>query len=109
MKSCANFRSQLNIDWFGPRFPLGSIAIVDRDLKPKDDDLVYARFRFPDHPKMNFEKLLPFGPAAERTRTGGLSELATLARSSPVLRLWLSPAKTLTMAWSRLWALPAIR
>ena len=47
-------------DWFGPRFPLGSIAIVDRDLKPKDDDLVYARLRFPDHPKMNFEKLLPF-------------------------------------------------
>ena len=47
-------------DWYGPRFPQGHIAIVDRDLKPKDDDLVYARFRFPDHPKMNFEKLLPF-------------------------------------------------
>ena len=47
-------------DWYGPRFPQGHIAIVDRDLKPKDDDLVYARFRFRDHPKMNFEKLLPF-------------------------------------------------
>ena len=46
--------------WYGPRFPQGHIAIVDRDLKPKDDDLVYARFRFRDHPKMNFEKLLPF-------------------------------------------------
>lgn len=39
---------------------LGSIKIVERDLKHKDDDLAYARFRFPDHPEMNFERLLPF-------------------------------------------------
>ena len=39
---------------------LGSIKIVELDLKHKDDDLVYARFRFPDHPEMNFERLLPF-------------------------------------------------
>ena len=56
--------------WYGPRFPQGHIAIVDRDLKPKDDDLVYARFRFPDHPKMNFEKLLPFWTRGGKDENG---------------------------------------
>ena len=56
--------------WYGPRFPQGHIAIVDRDLKPKDDDLVYARFRFRDHPKMNFEKLLPFWTRGGKDENG---------------------------------------
>ena len=29
-------------DLYGPEYPEGSIAMIDPDLKPKDDDLVYA-------------------------------------------------------------------
>ena len=72
---------------------LGSIKIVERDLKHKDDDLVYARFRFPDHPEMNFERLLPFETRGGKDEHGKFVRVATLARSSTVLRLPMAIAR----------------
>jgi hypothetical protein len=52
---------------YEPEYPLGSVAMIDPDLKPKDGDLVYAQFRFENE---NFSALLSYSPRAGKDENG---------------------------------------